>query len=46
MELDCFAWAGTTDRAVFTDDVAMERTEPGEQKYSSKYRQPRHKADI
>lgn len=28
LELDCFAWAGTTDRDNFRDDVVMERTEP------------------
>lgn len=30
LEFDCFAWAGTTDLAVFRDDVVIERTEPGE----------------
>ncbi len=43
MELDCFAWAGTTDLAVFRDDVVMERTEPGTKKYYSKYS---NKTDI
>lgn len=28
LELDFFIWEGTTDRAVFVEDVVRERTEP------------------
>ena len=34
LELDCFAWAGTTDLTVFRDDVVMDRIEPGNKKAS------------